>query len=88
MGNYIRGKIMMDSKQLALVYLMEESNRMASVCTKNVHSLNKKKTTNDIAEQLGRLFSAMKEVATELKLDEQQVEGYAIAEYERRQNDL
>ena len=78
---------MMDSKQLALVYLMEEANKMASVCTRNVHSLHKKKTNNDVAEQLGRLFSAMKEVAEELKLDEQQVEGYALEEYERRQKE-
>lgn len=79
---------MMDSKQLALIYLTEEANRMASVCTKNVHSLQKKKTNNDLAEQMGRLFSAMREVALELKLDEQQVEGYAFEEYERRQKDL
>lgn len=75
---------MMDSKQLALIYLTEEANRMASICTKNVHSLHKRKTNNDLAEQMGRLFSAMKEVAEELKLDEQQVEGYAFEEYERR----
>jgi hypothetical protein len=77
----------MDSKQLALVYLMEEANKMASVCTKNVHSLNKKTTNNDVAQQLGKLFSAMKEVAEELKLNEQQVEGYAFEEYERRQRE-
>jgi len=78
---------MMDSKQLALIYLTEEANKMASVCTRNVHSLHKKKTNSDIAEQMGRLFSAMKEVAEELKLDEQQVEGYAFDEYERRNKD-
>jgi hypothetical protein len=78
----------MDSKQLALIYLTEEANRMASVCTKNVHSLSKKKTNNDLAEQMGKLFSAMKEVASELKLDEQQVELYAFEEYERRQKEL
>ena len=78
---------MMDSKQLALVYLMEEANKMAGVCTKNVHSLNKKKTNNDIAEQMGKLFSAMKEVAEELKLDEATVETFAMEEYNRRQLD-
>lgn len=78
---------MMDSKQLALIYLTEEANRMASVCTKNVHALNKKKTNNDLAEQMGKLFSAMREVAEEFKLDEQQVEGYTFDEYERRQRD-
>jgi hypothetical protein len=78
---------MMDSKQLALIYLTEEANRMSSVCTKNVHSLSKKKTNNDLAEQMGRLFCAMREVAMELKLDEQQVEGYAFVEDERRQKE-
>jgi len=78
---------MMDSKQLALIYLTDEANRMASVCTKNVHSLQKKKTNKDIEEQLGKLFSAMREVAEELKLDEQMVEKSAVEEYNRRQND-
>lgn len=75
---------MMDSKQLALIYLTEEANRMASVCTRNVHSLQKKKTNNDLAEQMGNLFSAMREVAEEFKLDEIQVHNYAEEEYHRR----
>ena len=78
---------MMDSKQLALVYLMEEANKMASICTKNVHALHRKKTNDDIAQQMGKLFSAMKEVAEELKLDEQSVEVHAFEEYNRRQSD-
>lgn len=75
---------MMDSKQLALIYLTEEANKMSSICTKNVHSLHKKKTNADLEEQVGKLFCALKEVAEELKLNEQQVEGHAFAEYERR----
>jgi hypothetical protein len=78
---------MMDSKQLALIYLTEEANRMASICTRNVHSLQKKKTNNDLTEQMGRLFSAMKEVAEEFKLDESSVETSAVAEFDRRQRD-
>jgi hypothetical protein len=78
---------MMDSKQLALIYLTEEANRMASICTKNVHSLQKKKTNSDLAEQMGRLFSAMKEVAEEFKLDEGSVESSAVTEFDRRQRD-
>ena len=74
----------MDSKQLALIYLTEEANKMSSICTKNVHSLHKKKTNNDLAEQMGKLFCAMKEVAEELKLNEQEVEVHAFNEYERR----
>jgi len=78
---------MMDSKQLSLVYLMDECNRMASVCTKNVHNLDKKKTQKALEEQAGIVFSALKEVAEEFHLDEQAVEKSAMEEYNRRQND-
>jgi len=76
----------MDSKQLALVYLMEEANRMAGVCTRNVHSLDNKKAKKALEEQLGILFSAMKEVAEEYKLDESNVEKSAMQEFDRRLN--
>ena len=78
---------MMDSKQLSLVYLMDECNRMASVCTKNVHNLDKKKAQKALEEQVGIVFSALKEVAEEFNLDEQAVEKSAMEEYNRRQND-
>jgi hypothetical protein len=78
---------MMDSKQLALVYLMEEANRMAGVCTRNVHNLDSKKSKKALEQQMGILFSAMKEVAEEFKLDEATVETYAMEEYNRRQSD-
>ena len=78
---------MMDSKQLALVYLMEEANRTASVCTRNVHSLDSKKAKKALEEQMGILFTAMKEVAEEFKLDESTVENSAMEEYNRRQKD-
>lgn len=78
---------MMDSKQLSLVYLMEECNRMSSVCTKNVHSLDKKKAQKALEQQIGIVFSALKEVAEEFGLDESNVESYAMEEYNRRQND-
>ena len=78
---------MMDSKQLALIYLTDEANKMASICTRNVHSIEKNKTVKDLERQLGVLFSAMREVAEELKLDEQRVESHAVEEYNRRQND-
>lgn len=75
---------MMDSKQLSLVYLMEESNRMASVCTRNVHAIDKKKTLKDLERQMGVLFSAMREVAEEFKLDESKVQDSAEDEYQNR----
>lgn len=78
---------MMDSKQLALVYLMEECNKMATVCTKNVHNLDKKKSQKALEHQLGIVFSALKEVAEEFDLDESNVEKSAMEEYNRRQND-
>lgn len=77
----------MDSKQLALIYLMEESNRMSTVCTKNVHALHKKKTNADLEDQMGRLFAALKEVAEEFKVNEQEVELSAFNEFERRQKE-
>jgi len=77
----------MDSKQLALIYLMEESTKMASTCTKNVHSIDKKGRLKDIENQMGVLFSAMKEVAEELKLNESNVEVSAATEYDRRQRE-
>jgi hypothetical protein len=79
---------MMDSKQLALIYLMEEANHMASVCSKNVHSLHKKNTNKDLEKQLGILFSAMREVAEEFKVDENSVQTHAQEEYERRLEDI
>jgi hypothetical protein len=83
----MRKKIMMDSKQLALVYLMEEANRMAGICTKNVHTLDNKKAKKALEEQMGILFTSMKEVAEEFKLDESAVESSAMEEYTRRQKD-
>ena len=76
---------MMDSKQLALIYLMEEANHMASVCSKNIHALDKSKTQKDIEKQLGILFSAMKEIAEEFNLDENKVQEYAEKEFVKRQ---
>ena len=75
---------MMDSKQLALVYLMEESNKMASVCTRNVHTIEKSKTNKDLEKQMGILFSAMREIAEEFRINEEQVQTYAEEEYLRR----
>jgi hypothetical protein len=75
---------MMDSKQLSLVYLMDECNRMASVCTRNVHNLDKKKAQKALEEQVGIVFSALKEVAEEFNLDESRVEKSAYEEYQRR----
>jgi hypothetical protein len=75
---------MMDSKQLALIYLMDECNRMASVCTRNVHNLDKKKAEKALEQQIGIVFSALKEVAEEFKLDEASVEKSAYEEYQRR----
>jgi len=74
----------MDSKQLALVYLMEESNKMASVCTRNVHTIEKSKTNKDLEKQMGILFSAMREIAEEFRINEEQVQTYAEEEYLRR----
>lgn len=63
---------------------MDECNRMASVCTRNVHNLDKKKAQKALEEQVGIVFSALKEVAEEFNLDESRVEKSAYEEYQRR----
>lgn len=78
---------MMDSKQLALIYLMEESNHMASICTRHVHGLDKKKAKKALTEQLGKLFSAMREVAEEFEIDEQSTMDAAQQEFDRRSHE-
>ena len=78
---------MMDSKQLSLMYLMEKSNEMAAECMKSVHVQDKTKVNNAISERMGSLFSALREVAEELKLNEEQVEGFVYNEHLRRQKE-
>jgi len=78
---------MLDSKQLALVYLMEESNKMSSICAKSIHATNKKKITPEIEKQIGIIFNAMKEVVEEFKLNEQNVEKHVFEEVDRRNNE-
>lgn len=78
---------MMDSKQLALIYLTDEANKMASVCTRNVHAIQKSKTNKELEKQMGVLFSAMREVVEEFKLNEINVQGHAEDEYQKRFNE-
>ena len=75
---------MLDSKQLALVYLMEECNRVSSLCAKSIHNVHKKKFNNDIEQHMGILFNAMREVVEEFKLDEHRVEKSLHEEVDRR----
>lgn len=64
---------MMDSKQLALQYLMDSCDDMASACEKNLKSLDKKKTLRDLERNFGDLLASIKEVIEEYKLDEGKV---------------
>jgi hypothetical protein len=57
---------------------------MSSLCAKNIHSTNKKKLNSDIEKQIGSMFNAMKEVADEFKVEEQNVEKHLLEEIERR----
>lgn len=63
----------MDSKQLALQYLMDSCDDMASACEKNLKSLDKKKTLRDLERNFGDLLASIKEVIEEYKLDEGKV---------------
>lgn len=74
----------MNSKQLALVYLMEECNKVSSLCTQNIHSKNKKNFISDIEYNMGSLFNAMKEVVEEFKLSEKNVETALYEEMDKR----
>ena len=75
---------MLDSRQLALVYLMEECNKMSSFCAKNIHSTNKKKLVSEVEERIATIFNAMKEVGEEFKVDEKNVEKSLFEEIDRR----
>lgn len=75
---------MLDSKQLALVYLMEECNKASSLCAKNIHSPSKKGLASDLEYQMGTIFNAMREVVVKFKLDEKNVETALYEEMDKR----
>lgn len=75
---------MLDSKQLALVYLMEECNKVSALCARNIHNIKNKKFENDIEKSIGILFNAMKEVVDEFKVNESRVEKALYEEVDRR----
>lgn len=75
---------MLDSKQQALVFLMEESNRLASICAHNVNALHKIKTKALLEDQIGVIFAALKEIQEEFTLDEMKVEKSALSAYDKR----
>lgn len=75
---------MLDSKQLALVYLMEECNKISSLCAKNIHNTKNKKFESDIEKSMAILFNAMKEVIEEFKVNEDKVEKALYEEVDRR----
>jgi hypothetical protein len=79
---------MLDSKQQALVFLMEESNRLATVCANHVNALHLSKTKTALEHQLGVLFAAMKEIQTQFKLDEEKVEHAALRAYDKRVKEI
>lgn len=79
---------MMDSKQLALKYLMNMCDDMADTCDKNINSLDKKKTLRELEKEFGNLLSAIKEVTEEFKLDEQTVFEYAEKAITKRKQSL
>jgi len=74
----------MDSKQLALQYLMDSCDDMASACEKNLKSLDKKKTLRDLERNFGNLLASIKEVIEEYKLDESKVFSEVEKSIERR----
>ena len=75
---------MLDSRQQALVFLMEESNRLASICAHNVNALHRTKTKAALESQIGVIFAALKEIQEEFSLDEMRVEKNALDAYDKR----
>jgi hypothetical protein len=74
----------MNNKQLALVYLMEECNKIRTLCTMSIHNTNKKNLTADLEHSMGVLFNAMREVVVEFKLKEKNVESALYEEMDNR----
>lgn len=58
---------------MALQYLMDSCDDMASACEKNLKSLDKKKTLRDLERNFGNLLASIKEVVEAYKLDENKV---------------
>jgi hypothetical protein len=75
---------MLDSKQLALVYLMEECNKMSALCAKNIHNTNSRKINTEIEKHIAFIFNALKEVGEEFKVNEHSIEKILFEEVERR----
>jgi hypothetical protein len=78
----------MNKRQYALKYLNESAKNVMSACKHSMHNDDTEIANDDVAEKLGKMFSAMKEVAETLQLQEEQVERFAYAEYERRQKQV
>lgn len=79
---------MLDSKQQALIYVMQESSFMASICAKNLNSTDKKRTAKELEENAGILLAALKELIEVYKLKEKEIEGYAMREHDDRRKEL
>lgn len=74
-------------RRLALEYLAEMAHDLKYACDSGIKNDDVKSVNNDVAEQMGKMFSAMKEVAETLQLVEEHVEGFAYIEYQRRQTE-
>ena len=75
----------MEQKQETLVYLMEESQALAAVCAKQMHSPNK--THVALEQQLGKLMAAIKETIQEFEIDGDRLEYAADQAWEDRSKD-
>jgi hypothetical protein len=79
---------MMDSKQLALKYLMNMCDNLADTCEESIDSLNKKKVVRDLEKDFGNLFSAAKEVIEEFKIQEARVFQEAEKAMQKRKKNI
>lgn len=72
----------MNNKKEALTYLSNEAKNMARIA-KDMSMTQNIDNNLEVSKQMGILFSAMREVASTLQLDENLVEEYAVLEYNR-----
>jgi hypothetical protein len=80
---------MMNTKQQTLIYLMEESNKLSTLCMRQVPFStvkNTSKTKMVLEHQIGSLMSALKEVITEFELDGDRIVFTADLEVSSREH--
>lgn len=79
----------MNSKQQALIYLMEEASDLSNLCMRQVHTTRSASQVKiALEQQIGQILSALKETVEEFKLDGERIEFAADREVTNRRAKL